>query len=78
MVNPGKIRTFAASIDEKNSIIMTLDRKLRSTNQKLLSMENKTTKRGINHGIELPNHAYHPNVSLRQTKRSGYIAWPEK
>ena len=41
-------------------------------------MENKTTKRGINHGIELPNHAYHPNVSLRQTKRSGYIAWPEK
>ena len=41
-------------------------------------MENKTTKRGINHGIELPNHAYHPNVSLRQTTRSGYIAWPDK
>jgi hypothetical protein len=41
-------------------------------------MENKLTKKGTIHGFELPSHAYHPNVSLRQTKKSGYIAWPEK
>lgn len=26
---------------------------------------------------ELPTHAYHPNVSLRQQRRCGYIATPD-
>ena len=41
-------------------------------------MKNITTKRGINHGLELPNHAYHPNVALRQQQPKGYIARPER
>ncbi len=41
-------------------------------------MENKTTKRGLNHGFTLPNHAFHPNVALRSQQPKGYIAWPEK
>lgn len=27
-------------------------------------------------GTELPTHAYHPNISLRVYKRTGYVAMP--
>ena len=40
-------------------------------------MKNDSTKRGVNHGNELPPHAYHPNISLRLSKQSGYISWPK-
>ncbi|MBQ4367112.1 MAG: hypothetical protein II786_03410 [Muribaculaceae bacterium] len=28
--------------------------------------------------MDLPSHAYHPNASLRNEKRKGYVAWPAK
>ncbi len=40
-------------------------------------MKNETIKRGANRVNQLPPHAYHPNISLRLSKRAAYIAWPE-
>ena len=40
-------------------------------------MKKETTKRGANQVNQLPPHAYHPNISLRLSKRTGYIARPE-
>jgi len=39
-------------------------------------MKNDSIKKGVNRGIELPPHAYHPNVALRLERKKGYIAWP--
>lgn len=40
-------------------------------------MKNETIKRGANRVNQLPPHAYHPNISLRLSKRTAYIARPE-
>lgn len=41
-------------------------------------MKEETTKRGANRNNELPPHAHHPNVALRNQQPKGYIAWPTK
>lgn len=41
-------------------------------------MKKNSFKRGVIRNIELPPHAYHPNVALRRSTRNGYIARPEK
>lgn len=41
-------------------------------------MNKHIMKRGVNKSLELPNHAYHPNVALRHQQPKGYIAWPTK